>query len=484
MRLVADEKDHAFLQGEGPLYRRVADNLRKAMASGQFADGQKLPSTRQLKEQLGVSLSTIHQALRLLEAEGLLEIRPQSGALPRTPRPRNPLAETHDPIPVRRSDLTLRVLRETNSDDLLRLGGTIPNQTLMPTDSIRRRAARLARQGWPNRYDFTWGSPALRQGIARLSAGAGLQVDPDEVLLSGGCLESVAALLRHHCREGETVAVESPTFFGYLETLESLRLQSLEIPSSVQEGLCLMSLENALQRHKVSCLLLTPSFSNPQGACMSDLRKRQLMALASRYDLTIVENDISAELAFAERRPLALKAFDREGRVTLCGSFSKTLGPEWRIGWVIPGRRTVDLERSLTFHSFGGNSLVRQAVAEFLADGEYARAIRLARRVLSRQAASIHAVLKAELPAGSSAVLPQGGKMLWVELPPYLDALQLYGRCREAGIAISPGHLYSVRGHHDHCFRLNCSFFDEQVEQGLTTLCRLASQLASPRSGL
>jgi DNA-binding transcriptional MocR family regulator len=465
-------ESHPLLRGSGSLYQRLAQGLRSALESGQYARGQRLPSTRQLQRELGLSLNTIHQALQLLEAEGWVEFRARAGTFARSPLPRA-LVEPAPPKLLQREDLVREVLRESNDADRIRLGATRPNQELLASPEIRRRVARLARQGCVDQYDFPWGSPALRQQIARLCLSAGLVVEPERILLTQGCQQAVVCLLQVLCQPGDVVAVESPTFFGYLEALQLLRLKVIEIPSSPEQGLSLLALSGCLQRHRPRCLLVTPNFSNPQGSLMSDFAKRQLMKLCEDADLAIIENDIQGELAFQERRPLALKAFDRHDRVYYCSSFSKTLGPENQLGWVVPGKQPGQVERALTFASFSSSLLWRTALADYLASGEYSRLIQRARRTYARQALQLYERLQDGLPPGSHCYLPQGGKMLWVELPAHWDTLDLYRRCREWGLSFSPGCLYSAQGNYSHCFRLNYSHWNERVRFGLDHLLGL-----------
>lgn len=463
---------HPLLPGTGCLYRRLAQGLRAALSSGQYRPGQRLPSTRQLQAQLGLSLNTIHQAMQILDAEGWIEFRPRAGTFARNPLPRT-LPEPVAPVLLERSELVREILRESNDLERLRLGATRPNQDLLASKEIRRRVARLARQNCPNQYDFPWGSSELRQQIARLCLSAGMVLEPQQILLCHGCQQAVACLLQAICSPGDTVAVESPAFFGYLEVLQILRLKVVEIQSTPEQGISLLALTGSLQRHRPKCLLVTPNFSNPTGSLMSDYSKRQLLKLSQDYDFYLIENDIQGELAFQERRPLALKAFDREGRVYYCCSFSKTLGPENQVGWIVPGREAARVERALTFNSFSSNYLWRTALAEFLASGEYSRVINRARKTYASQAHHLYHKLQASLPPGSSCYLPQGGKMLWVELPAHWDTLELYRGCREFGLSISPGCLYSAQGSYNHCFRLNYSYWNAQVDTGVDRLLNL-----------
>lgn len=458
--------DHPLLKGQGPIYRRLARGLQTAIEAGQYGAGERLPSTRWLQKTLELSLNTIHQALRLLEGDGWVEVRPQAGCYVLARNPPAPVVGS--PIPVHRPDLTMRLLSEMNEGGLARLGGSQPNPELLPTRQIRRLLGRLSRGNFPNRYDLPSGCLELRRQIARLSVAAGITVEPERILLTSGCQEAVMACLQLLCREGDTVAVESPTFYGYLEMLEILRLRALEIPSSPQEGLSLPALTRALQEHPVRCLLVTPNFSNPQAALMSEANKRLLVQLP----IPIIENDIQGDLFYSGNRPLALRAFRED--IFYCSSFSKILGPEFRVGWVLPGSQPDLLERSLTFRSFGSSGLIRQALAEYLAEGDYPRVLRQARQNYARQARHVHQLLCQHLPPGSRVHRPEGGKMLWIQLPPGADSLQLYRRCRARGISLSPGQLYATDDRYRNFLRLNCSYWNAEIQASLKELCSLA----------
>lgn len=469
---------HPFLEGGGPLYQRLARGLKSAVRNGRYQPGYRLPSVRHLSQTLGLSLNTVHQAVRLLEAEGWVEIRPQAGCFVARQQAPPSTPSISAPLPVRRSDLGLRVLMEANNTQLTRLGSTMPNPALLPTHEVRRHMMRLSREDWPNRYDFPRGTPELRQQLARVMLTAGVSVSTDDILLSSGCQDAVVACLRAVCKPGDVVAVESPTFFGYLEALEMLSLQAVEIHSDGQTGLSVSSLRHVLERYPLACVLATPNFSNPQGSLMPDASKIELVQLITDAQIALIENDIQGDLSYAPPRPLAAKAWDQQGRVLYCSSFSKTLGPELRVGWVAAGRYTAAVERWLTFQNLGSSSLVRRAVADYLTSGSYPGAIRRAQRGYSRQARQIHECLAAQLPPGSRVNRPQGGKMLWVELPPHVDALDLYQLCRVEELSVTPGHLYSTAGGYENCMRVNCSYFSADVKNALERVCELARGLA------
>jgi DNA-binding transcriptional MocR family regulator len=151
------------------------------------------------------------------------------------------------------------------------------------------------------------------------------------------CLQAV-------CRPGDTVAVESPMYYGSLEVLETLGLRALEIPSHPRDGMSLEALRYAMDETPIQAVHLVTNFSNPLGSCMPDERKRELVELLAEREIPLVEDDIFGEIGYAPDRPKVAKAFDRKGLVLLCSSFSKTIAPGYRVGYTAPGRYLPDVE--------------------------------------------------------------------------------------------------------------------------------------------
>ena len=283
--------------------------------------------------------------------------------------------------------------------------------------------------------------------------------------------------LRAVCQPGDTVAIESPSAFDTLLCLEVLGLQALEIPTHPHEGMSLEALRFALEHNAVSACLIT-NFNNPLGSCMGDEDRRELVELLAEHEIPLIENDIFGEIHFDEQRPPVAKAFDQEGRVLLCSSFSKSLCPGYRVGWVVPGRykQTVDWLKYTT--SLASATLPEYAIAEFMAGGSYGPYLRRIRREYSRRVGAMSQAVQRYFPEECKLTRPTGGFVLWVQLPETVDSLVLYKRALEAGIAITPGHLFSAAEHYHNFIRLNAANWSEAAEGAIERLGEFIYRMA------
>jgi len=473
------------ISGSRPLlYEQVALEISGLIEQGTFRAGNRIPSIRQLSRRFDVSINTVMQAYTLLEDQGLIEARPQSGYYVRSRVP-----EIGEPEPVPRysirpstvtiSDLCQQAMRNMMNRDLLPLGSAIPCIRNLPVDRLNRIMAgevrRLSEQSVS--YQMPPGYERLRVQIARRSIMAGISAGPGEVLITSGCVEAVLLALRATCKTGDTIAVESPFYFNFLQMIGYLGLKALEIPSTPREGISIEALRYAIEQNRISACLVIANFSNPLGSLMPDERKRELVELLSGRGIPLIEDDIYGDLTFANDRPSSAKSFDRSGYVIYCSSFSKTLAPGYRVGWAIAGRYQAEMERLKMMMNVATSSPVQLAVAEFLATGGYDHHLRAIRRIHARNISQMTDAVARHFPAGTCMTRPQGGFILWVEMPAGIDAIRLYHQALERGISIVPGPLFSLSGKYGNHIRLSAAQWDERIEQGIRTLGELAHGL-------
>jgi DNA-binding transcriptional MocR family regulator len=261
--------------------------------------------------------------------------------------------------------------------------------------------------------------------------------------------------------------------------IEDLGLKTLEIPTSPISGISLDALEYALENHcgeVKACLVLT-NFNNPCGGLMSDADKHRLVDLLGRHGIPLIEDDVYGDLSFSDRRPSVAKAFDKNGNVLLCSSFSKTLAPGYRVGWIAPGRYQEQIERGKMLTNVATAMPPQLAIAEFLANGGYDHHLRSIRRVYARMAAQMADVIGRHFPEGTKVTRPKGGFVLWLEMPEGVDSIKLYDLAHRQGISIAPGPLFSTTGKYRNFVRLNAGFYSEKMEGAVATLGRLACEL-------
>ena len=467
------------------LYEDLADDLATLMAKGMLRPGDRLPSVRVLSEQRGVSVSTVLQAYVLLETRGVVETRPQSGhyvkarRLALVPEPRTPRVATQA-TRVSVSELIARVYGAARDPDMVLLGAGYMSPALLPTERLNRRMAAVARAagGAGIAYDPPPGLPALRRQVARRAAECGVALGAHEIVTTVGAMEALHLCLRAVARAGDTIVVESPAYYGALQLIESLGMRALEVPANAGTGIDLALLDEALVRHPVKACLLVTSFSNPLGALMPDEAKRELVRMLARHEVPLIEDDIYGDLHFDGARPRPARAFDRQGLVMLCGSFSKTLAPGYRVGYVAPGRYRDVVERLKFAQSVATATLPQMAIADFLENGGYERHLRRLRRSLADQVSRVSDAVAQHFPPGTRISRPRGGFLLWVEMPPGKSALELHDRALARGISVAPGPIFSAKQRFSGCLRLSCGWpWTPRVERAIRTLGTLAREL-------
>jgi DNA-binding transcriptional MocR family regulator len=442
------------------LYMNLARLLGERIEQGLYRPGDRLPSVRALSTEHGVSLSTVQQAYRLLEDNGLATPRPKSGyfvanktlpALPEVSRP------AQRPVEISQWDQVVELVRMPPRKDIVQLGRGMPDVTSPTLKPLLRNLAQLSRrQDFSGlHYDTVYGTEALREQVARLLVDSGCRLGAADLVVTTGCHEALSSSVRAICQPGDIVAVDSPSFFGAMQTLKGAGMKAMEIPTDPVNGISLEALELALEQWPVKAIQLTPNCNNPLGYVMPEARKRQLLTLAQRFDVAIIEDDVYGDLAYTYPRPRTIKSFDVDGRVLLCSSFSKTLAPGLRVGFVAPGRY---LERVLHMKYIGTGSSAPQpqlAIADYIQAGHFEPHLRRMRAQYQKSRDQMTEWVQRYFPAGTRVSRPQGGFMLWVELPEGFDTLRLNQALIAQGVQIAVGSIFSASGKFRNCLRMN-----------------------------
>ncbi len=464
------------------LYTRVAQEMALAIRSGDLGAGSRLPSLRALCGRYGISLSTALQAYRQLEGEGLVEARPKSGYFAAAaacepacePAMSRPSAA---PGAITVTRLALDILREARRPGVLNLGAVAPGPELLPLRRLLREMGALTRRQPEiiGRYELPAGNPELRAQIARFLARAGCRCRPEEIIVTNGCMEAITLSLRAVARSGDTVAIESPTFYGILQCIEALGLKALELPTHPREGVDLDALQQALESQRIAAILLVPSFNNPLGSNMPLAHRRRLAQLVEEHGVPLIEDDIYGDLGFQTPRLPTVKSFDRSGNVLLCSSFSKTLAPGLRIGYALPGRYAERFEHLKLLGNMATAGLPQLTLANYLRHGGYERVVRQAARTYQQRSEQLRRLILEHFPDGTLVTQPQGGFVLWVELRPHVDGVQLHEAALRERIAVTPGVIFSPRGDYRHHIRISCGQADgTALADGVQRLGRLA----------
>ena len=445
------------------LYEELAHRLSQAIAAGSLRAGDRLPSVRQLSVQHRVSISTAMQAYRARENRRLIEARPKSGyfVLSRTHRLREP-APSAPPAAARFVGINQFVMEYLACSELpgvAPLGCATPHEGLYPGEKLQRLMASIGRRrpDLAARYVMSSGTQRLREAIARRAVDFGCALDPGDVIITNGCTEALNLALRAVAKPGDTIALESPTYFTLLQIIESLGMKALEIPTHPRDGISLDALELATREAgAVQAVMLIPNFSNPLGSLMPDDKKQRLVRMLEARGIPLVEDDIYGDLHFGRSRPFVAKKWDASGNVLLCGSFTKSVAPGFRIGWIAPGRYRRDVELLKFITSITTPELPQLAIAEFIDNGGYDHHLRKLRAAFVKQVEQMSEAVAEHFPAQCRVTQPAGGFVLWVELPPQVDSVRLFEAARAHGIAIAPGTMFTHTGRYRNFIRLNC----------------------------
>lgn len=470
----------AMIRNEKMLYLTLADRLQNLIDNNTYPVGTALPGVRRLAQQHKVSVSSAVNACQELERRGLLEARPRSGYYVLQPTllhtPPRALGSKRSPQTVTGQDRVLQLIQAVKQPGLVNLGAAIPDPDYMPAAMIEK----AFRQVWRNQrrrcmgYEFPPGAPELRTQIARHLAGIQCSVSPDEVLITNSCQESIAIALKLVTQPGDVVVLESPTYYGLLQVIESLNLKALEIPTDPIEGISLGALDLALERWPVAACVLVSNYSNPLGVCLSDARKVALLELLTRHQVPLVEDDIYGDLPFSGPRPRPIKSWDTKGLVYYCSSSSKTLAAGLRVGWLVAGRNHQRAQYLQFINTVCVATPSQLALAHVLEKGRYQR---LMRQVGAQHAQSVARMLARVVqlfPPKTRVSRPTGGFVVWVELPHKINTLDFVDAALEAGVSFAPGALFSASGKFKNCLRLNCAVrWDQRVDRGLMALARL-----------
>ncbi|MCL9781903.1 PLP-dependent aminotransferase family protein [Vibrio sp. S4M6] len=453
-------------------YQQVADYVLSLANNMQVSDGDKVPSLRSVSRSLKLSLNTVIHGYELLEASGHIKSEPRSGYRFCIA----PKLSFKEPAPseVNLYSLSLDGMEEAANQSLLPLGSAHPCVDFPAIKSLYAEIGRVSRyQGLQtSHYQLPPGNLALRKQIAINAASYGHHISVEHTYITYGAQHAISCALEVLCKPGDIVAVDSPCYFGNLLLLESLGLKVLEIPSHPISGMDLDSLSQALKKWPISALLINPSFTNPSGAFMPIENRIELLKLTG--SIPIIEDDVSGELAF-DGKMCSLHSLDEQGRVVYCGSFSKSLDSRLRLGWLVSRLYNEQIRRHMLVRHLGGNNLHQQAVANFMASGQYKKHISKIRRAYRTRQASLLEALSENLGSNVDITRSRGGFLSWLQLPKHLDAFELYQNAKSAGVSVFPGRLFSTTQHYQHFVRLNYAHYinSNAFVHGIKTLSDL-----------
>ena len=474
-------------QRDAFLYQQVIDLIAENIDAGTLLPGDRLPSLRKMSKSSGVSIPTVRQAYIELERQRRVESRPQSGyyvrhrAANEIVRPTRPV--NADPAPLRCRSLMERVYDGINDPDLVPLGIANPCMAKPAAKTLHRTMKRIMARAEERSigYASTLGEPLLRRQIAyHYLDTIGVKVEPDEICITNGGQEALLLALSAVASAGDVVAVETPTYHGMLELIDSLGMLAVEVETCPEEGVTLSALERTLEKHPVKACMFSTTLGNPLGVTMPADDRVKLVRMLEAHDVALVEDDVYGDLLFDGTRPVPAQFLGGNARILTCGSFSKTASPGYRIGWTVSQEYTDQIARLKRAFSCSSGLLQQLTLAEFMASGDYGRHLKSLRPELKRNSERMLARVSEHFPASVRTSKPVGGSVLWLELPQNVDAEQLFDDAIGVGISIAPGQIFSPCTCYRNFIRLSYGHpWTEKTEYAIEWLGRQVRQLAA-----
>jgi len=462
------------------IYLQIANTIEEQIKKDVLKVGDKLPSLRTICQEKGVSLSTAQQAYFELENRGLVESRPQSGYyISFAHKHFRNIPGTSQPVVAMNTenvdDIFSAVYLNAGKADVLLSTSIIPPE-LLPIAKLNKAIVNATRD-LPNsgiNYD-RYGNQKLIKQIALRSLHWGGELNANDIITTSGCMEALSFCMSSLSEKGDTIAVESPMYYGILHLAKNLGLNVLELPTNPVTGIELEALKKSLERNQIRLCLLVSNFSNPIGSCMPDEHKKEVVRLMEKHNVPLIEDDLFADLYFGNQRPTSCKTYDESGIVLWCGSVSKTLAPGYRVGWVAPGKFRGKVAQTKYCHTLYSTSITHEAVGSFLENGRYENHLRKLRQTLHRNSLQFQRAISEYFPEDTRVTRPHGGMHLWVELNKKVDTVELYNRAMKHKISIAPGRTYSLQNQYNNCLKMSFGMvWNEKIDSALKVVGKLA----------
>lgn len=441
-------------------YQKFTSVIEEQIKSGVLTSGDRLPSVREIKEKYQLSITSVQSGYDYLVMKGCVENRPRSGFFVTVKVNENILEDlpTFSPV-VRNLDFDKKVKLTSKSGksfEQISFNTAALTDLLIPQKLILRKMQEVIRKKGASilRYYPANGSEVLRDQIASRATKLGYKINAEHLIITDGALQALYIALASVTQSGDVVAVESPCVFSVLEVISNLKLKIIEIPVHYKNGFDVDCLKDAVTKNNIRAVVLTSNFHNPTGILISDETKKELALIAQSNEIPIIENDIYGDLYFDGERPSTICKFDTEGWVMTYSSFSKTLAPGIRLGWLNAGRFFEQAERMKFSLGRSVAPIFQELMIQLLEENSYDRHLLFFRKQLEMQCIELLSALRSYFPKDCYFHRPQGGYSIWGKLPEKINMSEFYQFCESQKIAFTPGDTFSYTDAYSHHFRI------------------------------
>ncbi|ASK32289.1 GntR family transcriptional regulator [Chryseobacterium sp. T16E-39] len=440
-------------------YEVFTSVIESKIKKGILRPGSRLPSVREIKNNYHLSTSSVQSGYDYLVIKGLVKNIPRSGYFVASDRKQNitkPLLNEYTAKNEVFSRNVTLISPRNRPSEYTSFNSATPTDLLIPQNLILKKMQEVIREKGASllRYYPVNGSWELRNQIADRASQYGCMLNPEELIITDGALQALYIALASVTNPGDLIAVESPCVFSVLEVISNLRLKTIEIFVHNENGFDAAYLKKVCSDHPIKALVVTPNFHNPTGILMSDDTKKELLSIAVEHQFPIIENDIYGDLYFGNERPSNIRNFDEDGWVMTFSSFSKTLAPGIRLGWLHAGKYTAETERLKFALGRSVAPIYQELLIRLLEDRSYDKHLRSFRKQLKKQAKEVLEALRQYFPDRSYFQTPDGGYSIWGSLPEQVDMKSFYTYCENQRILFTPGDIFTFTDKFHHYFRI------------------------------
>ncbi|CAB1221717.1 PLP-dependent aminotransferase family protein [Acinetobacter bouvetii] len=455
---------------------KLANQLKLLIENGSLKPHEKLPSLRVQAQISGLSLLTVMNAYQELEAQALIYSKEKSGyyvsnAISEQPDARPMVISLNSKIEI--NSLIFKYLKSIQGHQIIPFGSAFPNSELMYSKKLIQIMGQITRN--KKSYDLSDNLPPgnfqLRKLIAQRYCMQGIAADPDDIVITSGCLDALNLSLQSIAKAGDYILLQQNIFYGAWQAAERLGLKVITIPEHPQYGFDLEAFEHIIKTYPIKVCWLMLNSHNPIGFTVSENIKAKIAELLHQHDIYLIEDDVYEELYFGKTKPLSMKFYDQKNLVLHCSSFSKTLGASFRVGWVFAGKFSQHIQHLQLMSTISVNSILQNALVEFISHHHYEKHLRTLRKHLQQNKLQFFKYLEHKLPPTCTPYFYPSGYFIWMKLPENVDSMTVYQEMIEQNIGVSPSPLFNITAHKPHYLRLNSSFeLSETLKQALDTL--------------
>ncbi len=458
------------------LYLKIANIIEEQILNETLKLGDKIPSIRTVQKNYNVSINTVKQAFLELESKSLIESRPRFGYfVSKTSQRKFSLPSVAELKLVEKEkhpeDLISKVFDILNHKEVTPFSLGVPEPKLLPISKLNKSLINTIQRMDDSgiNYEPVQGSLNLRNAVAKWSMVFEGKLKEDDLVTTSGAMNGIFNCLMAVTKSGDTIAIETPVYFGLHQIIKALGLKAIEIPTHPVTGIDLDELKKVLPKISACCFI--SNFSNPLGSLMPDEHKKELVKMLTERNIPLIEDDIYGNLFFGLERPKPCKYFDEEGIVMWIGSVSKTLAPGYRVGWIAPGKYKDKIIRQKLIQTISTPSLYQETIADYLENGRYDHHLRNLRKILYSNCLQFQRAIEDCFPENTKISQPQGGFMLWLELDKKIDTAELYDIAISQNISFAPGRMFTQHNQYNNCMRINYALeWSEKLKNDLKLL--------------